>query len=190
MNKAGKYIKMSRGRRIFSFILFIPLGFLAVVVQGLVPELFGIRVEWFFIFIIYVGIYKSPGLCFLITAVLGLLFDLSSSSPVGQGFFCTFFVMGAARVISSLIYADKPITMFLTTAGVTLSLNVILIIVFVLTQFRAGGATYFIRFAVSSSLLTAVISVPLFLLIKFIDPERGGYYFTRFMREEEEIPLI
>ncbi len=190
MNKADKYIKMSRGRRIFGFILFIPLGFLAVVIQGLVSELFGIRVEWFFVFIIYVGIYKSPGLCFLITAVLGLVFDLSSSAPAGQGFFCAFFAMGAARIISGLIYADRPLIMFLTTAAITLGLNVILVLVFALTQFRAGDAAYFIRFAVSSSLLTAILSVPLFLVIKFIDPEWGGYYFTRFMREEEEIPLI
>ncbi|MBN1574110.1 MAG: hypothetical protein JW984_13015 [Deltaproteobacteria bacterium] len=190
MNKADKYVRMSRGRRIVGFILFIPLGFLAVVVQGVVPELFGIRVEWFFIFIIYVGIYKSPGLCFLITAVLGLLFDLSSSAPTGQGFFCAFYAMGAARVISSLIYADRPLIMFLTTAAITLSLNAILVTVFLLSRFAAGEIDLLLRHIVFSSLLTAAVSVPLFLIIKFIDPERGGYYFTRFMREEEEIPLI
>lgn len=190
MNRADKYIKMSRGRRIVGFILFIPLGFLAVVVQGLVPEIFGIRVEWFFIFIIYVGIYKSPGLCLLITAVLGLLFDLSSSAPAGQGIFCAFFSMGAARVISSLIYADRPPIMFLTTAAITLGMNAILVIIFLLNRFGAGEIGPLFRHAVSSSLLTAILSVPLFLIIKFIDPERGGYYFTRFMREEEEIPLI
>jgi rod shape-determining protein MreD len=190
MNRADKYVRMSRGRRIVGFILFIPLGFLAVVIQGLVPELFGVRVEWFLIFIVYVGIYKSPGLCLIITAVLGLIFDLSSSSPVGQGFFCAFFAMGAARVISSLIYADRPPIMFLTTAAITLGLNAILVVIFLLTRFGAGEIGFIFRHAFFSSLLTAILSVPLFLIIKFIDPERGGYYFTRFMREEEEIPLI
>lgn len=190
MKEENKYVRMSRGRKVLGFILFIPLGFLVIIIQGVVPDIFGIRVEWFLIFLIYVGIYKSPALCLVISTILGILFDLASSAPVGQGFFCALYAMGAARVISSIIYADRLTMMFLTTTVVMLSLNIILVLVFIVSPFNAGSALSFLRIAIPSSLLTACISVPLFLFIKFLDPERGGYYLTRFMREEEEIPLI
>lgn len=185
-----KYVRMSRGRKIFGFILFIPLGTLFIVIQGVIPEIFGIRVEWFLIFLVYVGIYKSPALCLLITTILGLLFDLTSSAPVGEAFFCALYAMGAARVISSIIYADRLVMMFLTTTVVMLSLNIVLFLVFIISPLNAGGTLSFLSIAAPSSLLTALISVPLILFIKLLDPERGGYYLTRFMREEEEIPLV
>ena len=190
MMKRDKLARVSGGKVVFGFVLFILMGFFAIIVQGAVPEIFGFRVEWLLIFFIYVGIYKSPGLSFLITMTLGLLYDLMSSAPVGQGFFYAFYAMGAARIISSIIYANRLGIMFLTTAAVTLSLNLILILIFLVSPFKVGSVSLLLRFIVPSSFLTAAISVPLFFLIKYIDPERGGYYLTRFMREEKEFPLL
>ena len=190
MLKRETLARVSGGRAVFGFVLIIFLGFFAIIIQGVIPEIFGFRVEWLLIFFIYVGIYKSPGLSIIITATLGLLYDLMSSAPVGQGFFCAFYSMGAARIISSIIYANRLGIMFLTTAAVTLSLNLILILIFLVSLNKVGSVSLLIRFIVPSSFLTAAISVPLFSLLKYIDPERGGYYLTRFMREEKEFPLL
>jgi rod shape-determining protein MreD len=190
MLKRDKLARVGRGRVVFGFVLIILMGFLAIIIQGMFPEIFGIRIEWLFIFFIYVGIYKSPGLSIFITATLGLIYDLTSSAPVGQGFFCAFYAMGVARIISSIIYVNRPGIMFLTTATVTLSLNLILLLIFLISSYKVGSASLLLRFVVFSSFLTALISVPLFSLIKYIDPERGGYYLTRFMREEKVVPLL
>jgi hypothetical protein len=51
------------------------------------------------------------------------------------------------------------------------------------------GERIFTRLLLSSG-CTALVGVGLLAFFKRVDPERGGYYLTRFMPERREAPLI
>jgi rod shape-determining protein MreD len=140
--------------------------------------------------IIYIGIYKSPGTSVLITLILGLLLDLYSGAVFGEGLFCAFFVMGYSRLISRLVYVDRPIMLFPATLVTVLSLLGVLAVITLLWGKVVGTFGSFAVSSCLSALLTALIGLVLLPFLKIIDPERGGYYLTRFMREEWGEPLV
>ncbi len=183
-------IRESRGRKYLGFLLFIIIGTAVLLVQGVLPGIRGIGAEWFFLVIIYVGIYKSPGTSVLITTILGLLFDFYSGSSFGEGLFCCFFVMGSSRVISRVIYADRPLVFSSIACIVSFSLSIVLSLVTLLWGLSVGRFGSVITAALFTAFLTALVSIPFLPLLKFVDPERGGYYLTRFMREEWGEPLV
>lgn len=179
-----------KGRRAMSLVLFALLGFFAVVLVGVMGEYRGVRVEWLMILIVYLGVYKSPGLSMFLTVLLGVMLDMSSASFFGEGIVSTLWVMLIARGVSRLIYADRPIVQFLILAGSVLSLGGLLFLLYGVMNVPFGtDSQVFIRL-LSTSGLTALIGVGLLSLFKRIDPERGGYYLTRFMPERREAPLI
>jgi rod shape-determining protein MreD len=190
MDQTQHVIRESPARRYVGFVLFCLIGALTIVVQGVVPEIGWVRVQWFFLVIAYVGIYKPPGMSVILTTVLGLLLDLYSGARLGEGLFCSFFVMGGARLVSRIIYADKPLVQFSIVLAVLLALFGILSVMTLLEGLWVGGGGSFIVTSLLSALATALFGVPSFFLLKRVDPERGGYYLTRFMREEHEAPLV
>ena len=183
-------VRWGGGRQFLSFLLFVPLGLLALIAQGIIPDIWGVRIEWFLIVIIYVGIYKSLGMGVLIATILGLSLDFFSGTNFGEGLFSAYFVMGAARIVSSMIYADKTSIQFICVSVVIMGLYAILAILFLLLGIYVGSFGHFLYISISSSVASAVVGVLLLRLLKLIDPDRGGYYLTRFMAEEREIPLI
>ena len=115
-----------RGRRAASFVLFLLFGFFAIVLQGVMGELHGVRVEWVMILVVYLGVYKSPGVSVFLTMLLGVMLDMASASFFGEGLVSTLWVMLIARGVSRLIYADRPVVQFLILAGSVLSLGGVL----------------------------------------------------------------
>ncbi len=190
MNDRNDVIRGSRTRKYLGFLLFILIGSATLIVQGIIPDIRGIRTEWFLLVIIYVGIYKSPGTSVLITLILGLLLDLYSGAVFGEGLFCTFFVMGYSRLTSRIVYVDRPLMLLLATLVTVLSLFCVLAVITLLWGKAVGTFGSFIVASGLSALLTALVGLILLPLLKFIDPERGGYYLTRFMREEWGQPLV
>jgi len=179
-----------KGRRAMSLVLFFLLGYFAIVIQGVVGECRGVRVEWLMILVVYLGVYKSPGVSMFLTVVLGVILDMSSASFFGEGIVSTLWVMLIARGVSRLIYADRPVIQFLILAGSLLSLGGLLLFLYGVMDVSVGaGSRVFTGFLLTSG-LSAVIGVGLLVLFKRIDPERGGYYLTRFMPERREDPLI
>lgn len=190
MNGRKNVIRESRTRKYVGFLLFVLIGSATLIVQGIMPDIREIRTEWFLLVIIYVGIYKSPGTGVLITLILGLLLDLYSGSVFGEGLFCTFFVMGYSRLVSRMVYVDRPLMLFLATLVTVLSLFCVLAVITLLWGKEVGTFGSFIVTSCLCALLTALMGLIFLPLLKFIDPERGGYYLTRFMREEWGEPLV
>jgi rod shape-determining protein MreD len=184
MNDKKGVIRQSGTRKYLGFFLFVLIGSAALIAQGIFPDIRGIRAEWFLLVIIYIGIYKSPGTGVLITFTLGLLLDLYSGTVFGEGLFCTFFVMGYCRLISRMVYVDRLLMLFPTTLVTVLSLFCVLAVITLLWGKNVGTFGSFITASSLSALLTALIGLIILPILKFIDPERGGYYLTRFMREE------
>jgi len=181
-------IRESGTRKYLGFLLFIFIGSVALLVQGM--NVRGIRIEWLLLVVIYVGVYKSPGTGVLITLILGLLLDLYSGAALGEGLFCAFFVMGCVRLVSRMIYVDRPILLFAAALVTILSLYCVLAVITLLWGKGVGSFGSFIVTSCVSALLTALVGIVLLPVFKFIDPERGGYYLTRFMREEWGEPLV
>lgn len=190
MNEKKNVIRQSGTRKYLGFFLFILVGTAALIVQGIITDVRGVRIEWFLLVIIYVGVYKSPGTGVLITLILGLLLDLYSGAVVGEGLFCAFFVMGYARLISRMAYVDRPALLFLSALATIFSLYCVLAVIVLLWGKLVGTFGSFIVSAGLSAILTAVSGIILLPVLKFIDPERGGYYLTHFMREEWGEPLV
>jgi rod shape-determining protein MreD len=191
MDEHAAVIRESRGRRYLGFLLFLLIGAIVLILQGVLPNIRGIRIEWFFLVIVYVGIYKPPAMSVLLTFLLGILLDLYSGGVFGTGLFCSFFVMGASRLISRIIYAERTLVLFVIAAVVSFFLNLV-----VLSAVASwGGASvvsfgWFILRATASAFMTALAGIIFLPLLKYIDPERGGYYLARFMREERGEPLV
>jgi len=190
MNGNKNVIRESRTRKYLGFLLFILIGIVILVVQGIVPDIRGIRIEWLLLLVIYVGIYKSPGTGVLISLILGLLLDLYSGTVFGEGVFCTFFVMGYSRLVSRMVYVDRPLMFFIAALATVFSLLCALAVITLLWGGQAGTFGSFIVGSSLSALLTALAGLIFLPLLKYIDPERGGYYLTRFMREEWGEPLV
>lgn len=190
MGAKKNLIRGGRGRQFFSFLLLILLGLLVLIAQGIIPDIWGVRIEWFLIVIIYVGIYKSLWAGVLIATILGISLDFYSGTNFGEGLFSAFFVMGAARIVSSISYVDKTPIQFVCVFVVIMGLYATLALFFLLLGFYVGPFGYFLYMSFSSSIASAAVGVLLLRFLKLIDPERGGYYLTRFMTEEREIPLI
>jgi len=74
--------------------------------------------------------------------------------------------------------------------AVSLALSGVLSVMAILEGLWVGWAGSFIVNALLSALATALAGVPCLFLLKLVDPERGGYYLTRFMREEHGVPLV
>jgi cell shape-determining protein MreD len=179
-----------RWRRAASLVLFLLLGFFAVILQGVMGDYRGVRVEWLMILVAYLGIYKSPGLSIFLTVFLGIMLDMSSASFFGEGLVSTLWVMLLSRGVSRLIYADRPVVQFLILAGAVLSLGGVLFFLYGIMDVPFGtSAKIFTRLSLSSG-VTALVGVFLLFFFKRIDPERGGYYLTQFMPERREEPLI
>jgi rod shape-determining protein MreD len=190
MNGKKNVIRESGTRKYLGFLLFVLIGSLILIFQGIMPDIRDIRIEWFLLVIIYVGIYKSPGTGVLITLILGLLLDLYSGAVFGEGLFCTFFVMGYSRLVSRMVYVDRLAMLFFATLVTVFSLSCVLAVITLLWGKEVGTFGSFIVTSCLSSLLTALAGLILLPLLKYIDPERGGYYLTRFMREEWGEPLV
>jgi rod shape-determining protein MreD len=190
MNGNRNVIRQSRTRKYLGFLLFVLIGSAILVVQGIVPDIRGIRIEWLLLIVVYVGVYKSPGTGVLISLILGLLLDLYSGTVFGEGVFCTFFVMGFSRLVSRMIYVDRPLMLFVASLASIFSLLCVLAVITLLWGRDAGTFGSFIVRSSLSSLVTALAGLVLLPLLKRIDPERGGYYLTRFMREEWGEPLV
>jgi len=179
-----------KGRWVVSLVLFILIGFFAVVLQGVMGDYRGVRVEWLMILVVYLGIYKSPGLSMFLTMFLGVMLDMSSVSFFGEGLVSTLWVMLIARGVSQLIYADRPVMQFLILTGSVLSLGGVLFFLYGMMDVSFGTSSQIFTRLLLSSGLTALVGVGLLAFFKRIDPERGGYYLTRFMPERQEAPLI
>jgi len=190
MNDSKTVIRESGTRKYLGFLLFIVIGVATLIIQGVMPGIRGIRAEWFLLVVIYIGIYKSPGTGVLITLMLGLFLDLYTGATFGEGLFCSFFVMGCSRIVSRIIYADRPFMLFLTALVTTILLYCVLAIMTLLWGKEVGTFGSFVLTTFLSALLTAVVGLALLPLLKIVDPERGGYYLTRFMREEWGEPLV
>jgi rod shape-determining protein MreD len=190
MNDRKDVIREGGIRKYLGFFLFVLIGSAALIFQGIIPDIRGIRTEWLLLVIIYVGIYKSPGTGVLITLILGLLLDLYSGAVFGEGLFCAFFVMGYSRLVSRMVYVDRPLMLFPAMLATVFSLFCVLAIITLLWGKAAGTFGSLIVESCLSALLTALMGLILLPLLKFIDPERGGYYLTRFMREEWGEPLV
>ncbi|MBN1881185.1 MAG: rod shape-determining protein MreD [Deltaproteobacteria bacterium] len=179
-----------KGRLAVSLVLFFLLGFLAVILSGVIGEYRGVRVEWLMILVVYLGIYKSPGLSVFLTLLLGVILDMSSASFFGEGLVSTIWVMLIARGVSRLIYADRPVMQFLILAACVMSLGGVLCFLYGIMDVSCGASARIFTRLLFSSGVTAFVGVGLLALLKRIDPERGGYYLTRFMPERREAPLI
>lgn len=190
MDTKKTIVRGGGGRQLLSFLLFVPLGLLAMIAQGIIPDIWGVRIEWLLVVIIYIGIYKSLGVGVLIATILGLSLDFFSGTNFGEGLFSAYFVLGAARTISSMIYADKTSIQFVCVSVVIMGLYVILAIIFLLLGIYVGPFGHFLYISISSSVVSATVGILLLRFLKLIDPDRGGYYLTRFMAEEREVPLI
>ncbi len=190
MSDKKNVIRQSGTRKYLGFFLFVLLGTAALIVQGIAADVRGIRIEWLLLVVIYVGVYKSPGTGVLIGLILGLLLDLYSGAVLGEGLFCVFFVMGYARLISRMIYVNRPALMFPAIVATILSLYGVLAVITLLWGKAVGTFGSFVVTSCLSALLTALMGVLLLPVLKFFDPERGGYYLTRFMREEWGEPLV
>ena len=173
-----------------SLVLFLLLGLFSIVLQGMMGEYRGVRVEWLMILVVYLGVYKSPGLSVFLTVLLGVMLDLSSASFFGEGIVSTVWVMLIARGVSRLIYADRPVVQFLILVGSVLSLGGLLFFLYGSMDVSFGTSSGIFTRLVLTSGLTAVVGVGFLILFKCIDPERGRYYLTRFMEERREAPLI
>jgi rod shape-determining protein MreD len=190
MNDRKDVIRQSETRKYLGFLLFILVGSAALIAQGIVADVRGIRIEWLLLVVVYVGVYKSPGTGVLITLILGLLLDLYSGAVFGEGLFCAFFVMGYARLVSRMVYVDRIPLLFLAALATMLSLYCVLAVITLLWGKAVGTFGSFAVMSCLSAFLTALAGVILLPILKFIDPERGGYYLTRFMREEWGEPLV
>jgi len=179
-----------RWRRAASLVLFLLFGFFAIVLQGVMGEYRGVRVEWLMILVVYLGIYKSPGLSIFLTVLLGVMLDMSSTSFFGEGLVSTLWVMLLSRGVSRLIYADRPVVQFLILAGAVLSLGGVLLFIYGVMDVSFGTSSNIFTLLLFSSGITAFVGVFLLFFLKRIDPEQGGYYLTRFMPERREEPLI
>ena len=179
-----------KGRQAASLVLFFLLGLLAIALLGVTGEYRGVRVEWLMILVVYLGIYKSPGLSMFLTVLLGIMLDLSSVSFLGEGLVSAIWVMLIARGVSRLIYADRPVVQFLILAGSVLSLGGVLFFLYGVMDVPCGTSGRIFTRLLFSSGITALVGVGLLFLFKRVDPERGGYYLTRFMPERREAPLI
>ena len=190
MNVTQTLIRESKGRQVFSFFIFIFLGIISIFIISVLPEVFGVRVEWFVIVMVYIGIYKPPFAAISLTIILGLLLDNLTGAPFGEGFFTAIFSMNATRIISRVIYADRPVTRFFTLMIVLSGLHLCFAIIIISLGLNISSVRTFLISALPSILITAVIGVPILGFIKKIDPERGGYYLARFMREERTQSLV
>jgi len=183
-------IRQSRTRKYLGFLLFVLIGSLVLIVRGIIPGVRGIRIEWFLLVIIYIGIYKSPGAGILITLILGILLDLYSGAVIGEGLFCACFVMGYSRLVSRMVYVDRPHMLLVTTLVTLFTLSCVLAVITLLWGKETGTFGSFIVQSCLSALLTSLAGLIFLPLLKYMDPERGGYYLTRFMREEWGEPLV
>jgi rod shape-determining protein MreD len=190
MNDRKNVIRQSKTRKYLGFFLFVLFGAAALIVQGIGADVRGIRIESLLLVVIYIGVYKSPGTGVLITLILGLLLDLYSGAVFGEGLFCAFFVMGYARLISRMIYVNRPLLLFPAILVTMLSLYCVLAVVTLLWGKTVGTFGSFVVTSCLSAFMTAITGVIVLPMLKFFDPERGGYYLTRFMREEWGEPLV
>ncbi len=190
MNENKTVIREGGTRKYLGFLLFIIIGAAALIIQGVMPDIRGVRAEWFLLVVIYIGIYKSPGTGVLITLVLGLLLDLYTGATFGEGLFCAFFVMGCSRLVSRIVYADRPLMLFPVALVTIILLHCVLAIMSLLWGKEVGTFGSFVAMTFFSSLFTALVGLVFLPLLKIVDPERGGYYLTRFMREEWGEPLV
>jgi rod shape-determining protein MreD len=190
MNESKTVSREDRTRKYLGFFLFIAIGAFALIIEGVMPGIGGVRAELLLLVVIYIGIYKSPGTGVLITLVLGLLVDLYSGAPFGEGVFYSFLAMGCSRLVSRIVYANRPFMLFIITLVTVILIHGILAIVTLLWGKHVGTFGSFALTTFLSALFTAAAGLAVLPLLKIIDPERGGYYLTRFMREEWGEPLV
>ena len=179
-----------KGGGIVSFVLVLLCGIIAQVFEGICKLPGGLAIHLMFILLVYVGIYKSPGVSMGLAVIFGLLLELFSGASIGQGLFSSFFIVGVSWVISGAIYADRIIIRFFTIGTATFSIYPALLFIHAVFDRPLGNVYQIIYGALLSSIMTASAGILLIQGIKYLDPDRGGYYLTRFMREERMIPLV